>query len=182
MFNEAFVKEIMENSPEWMMSWKERLGFIAIIAAYRPKTVLEVGCWEGGHSRWLKKYCESLCCVDAFKPKPPVDCEFYFKKSDDAFAEFIAQGRKFDYIVIDADHSEDPSYRDLKNAIQIGKVITMHDSLNEGCRAGYKRAIEENWDKIAYAEFDFVTGQFIPAHEGVPGGNWGGVGLVITKN
>jgi hypothetical protein len=181
MISEQFAKDIVSNVPEWMMSWKERIGFISIISLIQPKTVLEVGCWEGGHSRWLRKYCESLCCVDAFKSKPPIDCEFIPKKSDEAFAEFISQGRKFDYIVIDADHSEEPAYRDLKNAIQIGKIITMHDSLNEPCRAGYKRAIDENWGKIAYAELDFVTGQLIPAHDGVPAGNWGGVGLVITK-
>jgi hypothetical protein len=182
MFTKEFIEEMKINVPEWMMSLKERIGFVSIVANLRPKTALEVGCWEGGHSRWIKKYCESLCSVDAFKPKPAVDCEFISKKSDEAFAEFIAQGRKFDYIVIDADHNTEPAYKDLNNAIQIGKVITMHDSLNEICRAGYKKAIFENRNKIVYSELDFVTGQFIPAHDKEPDGNWGGLGLVITKN
>jgi hypothetical protein len=169
------VKEITSVSgDDWQMSHRERMFAVGLVAALRPARTLEVGVWHGGYTKWLKKYSDSLVCVDMLKMIFFHDI-FIQDFSDNAFKKLIDEKAFFDLIVIDACHETENAYRDLKNAMQIGKTILLHDTYNEECRAGYCLALTEMAEKIEYLDLDAVIGNYLS------NGKWGGLGLVITK-
>jgi hypothetical protein len=159
---------------EWQTSCRERAFLLGMAALLHPKIALEIGVWYGGFTRHLIEYCEKLISIDPVNYYKSLPNEVYFLQitSDDFFKQ--EESLQFDLIILDADHSTDCAYRDLKNCINHGKFILMHDSFNPGCRAGYEKAICEMQGKIYYQNLDMVQGDIF---EGAP---WGGIGLVVT--
>ena len=159
--------EMFLNSPEWQTSQAERMFIIGIAAILRPDSVLEVGILNCACTRWLKKYASHITCIDMLKRSA---CEG-LENVDFLMTKLITGKRKYDLVIIDADHTEPWAYKDTKNGIILGKVILFHDTMNAECRRGYQRAIDEEKDKIEFVDLSAI---YNPT-------NWGGVGIVITK-
>jgi hypothetical protein len=82
-------------------------------------------------------------------------------------------------IIVDAGHQEEFAYRDMKNSINRGRVILMHDTGTAFTRRGYAKAIQENIDNIVYYDLDFIEKQEFETKQSVE--IWGGIGIVIKK-
>ena len=164
------------NQPiEWQTSCRERAFLLGMAALLRPHLALEIGVWHGGFTHHLVKYCSTLISIDPvinFKSLPEGVC-FQQITSDEFFSQ--ANNFPFDLIVLDADHSTEHAYRDMKNCITHGKIILMHDTFNHDCRAGYARAIREYVDSIIWQNLDMVEGDVFN------GVQLGGVGMVVTR-
>lgn len=172
------ISQIFWRNTEWQHTWQmevnERFLVIGICAALMPRRTLEIGVARGVHTKWLAQFSTQVTSVDIVREMKdlPENVEFLQMKSGDFFLE---NKEIFDYVVVDADHSEIAAYLDLKEALKIGKYICMHDTKNFECRRGYERALQEAAALVAYADLDLLPGA---PYLGV---TWGGVGLAMTK-
>lgn len=183
--NIGSIEELFTSSPVWLMAFIERIIYIGILNLLKPKTVLEIGVWQGAATHWIKKICDKVTCVDVlihddFHEHEGV--EYLKMRSDAAFEILIKDGRKFDLCVIDAGHTFECAYKDLSNAMKISKVILLHDTYHTETGAGYYRAIKEN-QNILYYEIDKIIGDFYEKNisDQDRDGKWGGFGIVIMR-
>lgn len=159
----------------WMMNPAERLALIGLLNVVRPKQALEIGHGFGGCTRVLSRFAARVHTVDvhervlaAARDLPNVTA--WHLPSQEAFARFAAEGTRFDFCLLDGDHSAAMAYYDLTAAVALAEVIVMHDTGNPECRAGYARALAE---KDVYGNLDWIDGR-IQAD-----GPWGGLGIVL---
>lgn len=159
------------------MTAAERCAIIGLISRLKPEQTLEIGYRFGGCTAYLAEFSGFVTSVDldehvrgAGGRWPNVsgvrsDSKAYLRKA-------IAEGWDYDFIVIDGDHSRAGAKADLVLAMQVGRVIVMHDTMNDECRNGYLDAIEEMRGKVDFeANMDFVLNS----------GIWGGLGLVLVN-
>jgi predicted O-methyltransferase YrrM len=160
----------------WMMTPAERFAIVGLLEILRPRQALEIGYGHGGFTRHLSRFAGEVDTVDidtrvgeAAKRFPNV--RGWQMSSAAAWAKFQADSRRFDFCLIDADHSPEGTYADLRMAVRHAEVIVLHDTANPGCRSGYVRALAE---ADVYANLDWVDGHI--QCDGV----WGGFGVVLT--
>jgi len=159
-----------------MMAPSERLALLGLIFLLEPKQVLELGCGDGGLTRWLARLVPQVTTVD-LDPDVNRTCKSLGNVSglcmttEEALKQFANQGRRFDLVIIDAEHSTHGAKTDLEGALCLSDVILMHDTFRPACRIGLQRALA---DKDVYANLDLVEGGL------QPDGLWGGLGIVVT--
>jgi hypothetical protein len=167
---------LTQDSYRWEMTPSERLTIVGMLALLRPRTALELGHRYGGCTRWMSAYCGLVHSVD-IDPFVIESCKRFpnvtpwHMPSSEALARLAAEKQKFDFALVDADHSCDAAYADLKATMTLARVIIMHDASNPTARAGYLKALEH---ADVYHDLDLVDG-----HLQVDG-LWGGLGLVVT--
>jgi hypothetical protein len=160
----------------WMMSPAERLAVIGLIYLLRPKSVLELGSGDGGLTRWLAQLVPEVTTVD-LNPRVRTACEglgnvmAMCMTTTEALDQFAQEGRRFDVVMVDADHSAKGTRQDLEGALCISDIVLMHDTFHPSCRAGIEQALA---GRDVYANLDLVEGGL------QPDGLWGGLGLVMS--
>lgn len=163
-------------SSHWMMNPAERLAIIGLLEVLRPGRALEIGYGYGGFTRVLSRYAAEVHTVDTHERVLAISRELpqvtaWHATSDEVLSRFAREGARFDFCLLDGDHSRAAARRDLDAAIGIAEVIVMHDAGNPECRAGYAEALAVH---DVYANLDWVDGRI------QVDGPWGGFGLVLT--
>jgi hypothetical protein len=176
MSHEAILRHLLGLEPSgWMMAPSERLAILGLLLALKPRTALEFGCAEAGLTLWLSRCCEEVVTVDVDpsvveRTRPLANVTALCMTSEEAGRRLIAEGRRFELTVIDADHAEEPVRRDLENALRFSDVVLLHDTYHPPCRRGILAALAT---ADVYADLDLVPGGL------QPDGLWGGIGIVV---
>lgn len=164
-------------SSNWMMSPSERIALVGLLELLRPKCSLEVGYAYGGSTELLSRYSREVHAVDV--DERVLECPKRFNNvtplhstSAEAFKQFLENGRRFDFCLLDGDHSGQCARDDLRMAVKVADVIIVHDCANPECRAGYEEALAEC---DVYANLDWIDGRI------QVDGPWGGFGIVVTS-
>lgn len=161
----------------WMMSPSERLALIGLLQTIEPRCTLELGCADGGLTRWLSKYSESVITVDTDSKVKDVtrgitNATALSMTTLQAFDWIRAREIVFDLTIIDADHSRIGVKGDLENAIQFSRFIVIHDTYYPPCREGILDVVARS---KYYYDLELVPGGL------QPDGMWGGLGIIIPK-
>ena len=102
--------------------------FIENIAKiYKPKIYLELGLYRADTFGRIRKHAKRAIAVDLVI-LPGIEGELFQESTDTFFKHFDEQ---VDMIFIDADHSFDSVYKDLKNSLKILNnpgIIILHDT------------------------------------------------------
>ena len=160
----------------WMMGSNERFTIVGILELLRPPLAIELGFAEGGCTEYLSKYSKKVYTIDTDQNVLKVSELFdnvipLNMTTEKAFQIFSQKKMKFDFCVIDADHTTEGAFRDLRGAMKIADIIIMHDTSNPQCRAGYKLAMQ---GKDVYFDLDLLEGHI------QTDGLWGGLGIVMN--
>lgn len=160
------------------MSAREKLSLIGILELLRPESCLEFGYHRGGATKWLAKYCDSVITVDVNEfvmsaGQNHSNVTAWNCSTEEAVKRIKENNHKFDFAIIDADHSRRAVARDLSGIIKQVDVILMHDSSNPSCRKGMLDILT-NQDSHAY-NLDFITSSI--KYDGL----WGGLGVAIRS-
>jgi hypothetical protein len=167
----------LEANNQWLMTPVERLVIVGLLERLRPKRTLELGHRFGGCTEWLCKYSGDVysvdldaAVIDSCKRWP--NAHAVHGDTQAALKEFRDRGMRFDFVVVDADHSRTSARDDLLGAAAIGDVLVLHDSFNPECRAGYLEALNQ---LNVYSDLDLADGHV------QSDGLWGGLGIVVTS-
>lgn len=159
----------------WMMWPSERLAILGLLEILKPRRSLELGCAQGGLTKWLSEYSESVVTVD-------LDARVYqvtqglenvqplCMNTREAFARIRAQELTFDLTIIDADHSRTGVARDLEEALEVSRCIVLHDTYYPPCRMGMLDVLN---GRDMYFDPELVPGGL------QEDGMWGGLGIVL---
>lgn len=163
-------------SSHWMMSPAERLAILGLLELLRPQRALEIGFGYGGFTRVLSRYAGEVHTVDTHERVLGIERELpnvraWHARSDVVWPELARGGRRFEFCLLDGDHSRAGARSDLEAAIPLVDVIVMHDTGNPECRSGYADALAAH---DVYANLDWVDGRI------QVDGPWGGFGVVLT--
>jgi len=171
--NKKFCDIILRSVPEWQTSVPERLILVGLFAILKPEHALEVGVFKASGTFRIAEYCKSLYCVDPIQNFAPLpgNCTYFKTTSDEAFELFAQQKLRFDITVIDADHSEDHAYRDMKNALSMSDIVIAHDVYHDETCKGYMRAIAEQSNLI------YLNNRMTHVEDACP--EWGGYLLAV---
>lgn len=168
------------NHDEWLMTDAERATLHSVLATLKPQCAIEIGVYRAGslailasHSRKVYALDKNPACAAEFAGRFP-NVEFITGPSQETLPGLIgrmqAAGEDLDFVLIDADHSEEGIRQDINNILRYQPrrplYMIMHDSFNPGCRRGMMHA---GWADNPHAhmlELDFVTGRFITGEEG----------------
>jgi hypothetical protein len=163
----------------WLMTDAERATLHSLLTALKPCCAIEIGVYKAGSLGILSDLCQKVYALD-INPACETEyadrfsnVEFVTGPSQETLPKLIerlqASGEVLDFVLIDADHSEEGVRRDINNILhyrpQRPLYIVMHDSFNPGCRKGMMQA---DWSTNPYThllELDFVVGRFITMEE-----------------
>lgn len=159
----------------WMMWPSERLAILGLLLAIQPKQVLELGCADGGLTRWLSQYSHRVVTVDIDPKIMEVSQTFsnvlpLCMTTESAERWIEVEHKHFDLTIIDADHSKSGVSRDLRNAVKFSDVILVHGTYYPPCREGILDALA---GQEIYFNLELVPGGL------QPDGMWGGLGIVL---
>jgi hypothetical protein len=155
------------------------------------KSYMEIGCRHGGTFILHCEYLSSLgSALDRAVAIDIVDIQgslidycatennYEFIKMDSSSEDFIKyiDGKFFDLIFIDGDHSYEGVKKDAENTREISNIQVFHDIVNTACPGvvSYWEEIKETHKKI----YDFY--EFKDQYESV-GGSFLGIGVAVRK-
>ena len=153
----------------WMMTPGERFALVGLLDVLRPRRALEIGYGYGGFTQHLSRYAEEVHTVDSDVRVLEAEGRFrnvrsWHMRSSQAWAKFQADGRRFDFCLLDGDHSAEGAGADLRLALRSADVIVLHDTANPGCRSGYERAFADagvhanlDWIAVSYTHLTLPT-------------------------
>ena len=110
----------------WHMAPAERLSLIALIDALRPNISIEVGTAQGGSLQVLAEYSKRVYALDLEQPQgvtPFPNVEHITGDSHETLPALLARLERFDFALIDGDHSCNGVRRDIE---ALGGRATRH--------------------------------------------------------
>ena len=175
------------------MSYSERVLLYGLVYGIRPQRVLEVGTFQGGSARVMVAAMDDadtgkIYCVD---PDPRMSEDTAARiahratviagPSPEALleAEKLAGG-KFDFTLIDGDHSYDGVVRDIEGSLPVvadGSLLTFHDAHYEPVQRGIDDMIKAHPE---LSEVGMLSSPANPDKEN-PGIYWGGIRVLRFK-
>lgn len=160
-----------------LMTAAEKTSLIGVLHLLRPRTILEFGFRNGGSCRWFAEVAEEVVSVDidatcAVRAAQWPNVKFLAMSTGEAARKLKADGRRFDLMLVDADHSTANTRADVEAAMDLADVILCHDSFNPCVRAGLRQALR---GRDVYRDLDFVPGCL------QSNGLWGGFALIIPS-
>jgi len=181
----------------WQMNRAEQLGLIRFLDIQRPELALEIGTYEGGSLQVIAHFAKSVISVDI---NPEVESRlaanfpntrFRIGQSQVILPELIremnAEGNTPDFVLIDADHTENGVRQDIAAVLNLipkrETIILVHDSFNPDCRRGILTAPWTECDYVHEVEVDFLPGSFNSEafDTAAPGSMWSGLACAIMK-
>lgn len=178
------------NDAPWQMSFGERAALEGLLAQLRPELALEIGTAEGGSLSRIAAHSGEVHSIDLVPPQLPVADEPHVRlhggdsreRLPALLAEFAANGRNVDFVLIDGDHSADGVRADLEDVLASDAVretvIVLHDTINEEVRRGIESVDFSAHAKIRLVDLDFVPGAVSIVTE-YRGQLWGGLGVIV---
>lgn len=158
-----------------LMTAAEKAALIGLLHLLRPRTVLEFGFRNGGSCCWFSALAGEVVSVDidptcATRAAQWGNVRFLAMDTVQAARQLRAEGRRFDLMLVDAEHSKAAAGADVTAGLELADVILVHDSYNPCVRAGVKQALK---GRDVYCDLDFVPGCL------QSNGLWGGFALVV---
>lgn len=186
------VTQLLNDSPISLMLAPERWLLWSMVYAKQPKAYLEIGSGFGGSAQivhWAMTMNDrgTLTLIDS---EPQIDPLLYLdlqyrttlirKDSLVALPELAEQGRKFDFVLIDGDHSDKGTTLDIAAVMPVlmpGAYVLIHDANNADVAVGIMYAVEKI-NKMAGGRF--ADCGLISTHiqEG-EGEKWAGLHLLV---
>ncbi|MFN2503613.1 MAG: class I SAM-dependent methyltransferase [Acidimicrobiales bacterium] len=184
---------IIHDAPVWM-TMQERVVLYGLVAGLQPRTVLEIGTFQGGSTMIMCAALDDLgegriVCVD---PDPRVDPQHWASiehratmvaaPSPEAVAEAARRaGAPFDVALIDGDHSFDGVVRDIEATLPTladDAHLIFHDVHYFEVGDAIDRCLERHGDVLCDA--GLVSAGVTPHEEESPGREvfWGGLRLL----
>jgi hypothetical protein len=160
-----------------LMTAAEKTALIGLLHLLRPDTVLEFGFRNGGSCRWFSQLSREVTSVDidptcATRAAQWPNVRFLAMRTTQAVTQLQTEGRHFDLMLVDADHSQASACADVSAGLGLADVILCHDSYNPCVRAGIRQALA---GRDIYCDLDFVPGCL------QSNGLWGGFALIIPS-
>lgn len=158
-----------------LMTAAEKAALIGLLFQLGPQSVLEFGFRNGGSCRWFSKLAREVVSVDidptcANRAAQWPNVRFLPLSTNEAVRVLKAEGRHFDFMLVDADHAQASACADVTAAVELADVILCHDAYNPSVRAGLRQALI---GRDIYCDLDFVPGCL------QSNGLWGGFALII---
>jgi hypothetical protein len=173
------------------MSFGERAALEGVLALASPGLALEIGTAEGGSLRRIAAHAGEVHSFDLVAPPGDVaslpNVRFHTGDSHKLLPallrELAESGRNVDFVLVDGDHSAEGVRKDLENLLTSAAVsstlILLHDTANEAVRSGIDAVPLDDYDKVRYADMDFVAGYLFRAPQ-MLNELWGGLGFVVV--
>ena len=172
----------------WQMAIGQRAALEGLLAQLQPELAVEIGTAQGGS---LSRIAAHSGHVHSFDLEFQVDrsevdnVTFHEGDSHLLLPAFLAdlerEGGNLDFALLDGDHSYEGVKQDLEDLLASGAVsrtvIVLHDTMNEGVRAGIESVDFESYSKIVFTDLNFVLEHqsASPLEEA-----WGGFALVVV--
>jgi hypothetical protein len=181
---------LLANEP-WQMTLGERAALEGLLVRLKPALAVEIGTAEGGSTRCLARHCAEIHSFDLRHPDGLTDAlpmvTAHTGDSHVLLPQFLervaAEGRTVDFALVDGDHTAEGARRDVEDLLSSPAVaevvIAVHDTANEGVRAGLRAAALHEHPSVAYVDLDFVPGH-LSVDGPFAGQLWGGLGLLIV--
>jgi hypothetical protein len=174
-----------------MLSFGERAALEGVLAQARPGLAIEIGTAEGGTLARIAAHSREVHSFDlgstAGQTRGLPNVTFHAGDSHVLLPKVLArlaeEGRNVDFVLVDGDHSAEGVRRDLVDLLESPAVarslVLVHDTSNQGVRAGIEQVPFESYSKVAHVDLDFVGGYMFRE---APFRNelWGGLGLVVV--
>ena len=180
---------VVHGAPVWM-TMSERVLLYGLIAGLRPRRCLEIGTFKGGSALIITAALDDLgdgrlACVD---PEPKVLPEHWatiahratlFAATSPAILPEASRtvGGKFDFALIDGDHSTEGVMRDIEGTLPLLEdhaYLLFHDAHNAETAEGIDRAVRN--PKNGLIDAGILSTEKTP--DAVPGVFWGGLRLL----
>jgi hypothetical protein len=172
------------------MSFGERAVTEGVLAQLRPQLALEIGTAEGGNLARIARYAAEVHSIDVSYAELAIDVgdNVHLHEGPSAevlpglLANFTADERALDFVLVDGDHSFEGVIGDLHMLLDspctARSVMLVHDSMNAEIRAGLDHAGLEDYAKVVYFEPDFATG-YVYAEGAARNTVWGGLAMIL---
>jgi predicted O-methyltransferase YrrM len=188
--------EVIRWAPAWMTR-AERLILYALIFALRPARYLEIGTFQGGSALIVAAAMEAvgskgrMICVD---PEPKIDPEHWKRIQNRAsllraYSPDIlphaceVAGGKFDFVLIDGDHTSTGVFRDAKGVLPFvidGGYLLFHDSFYTEIAQALDNFAAENMAQLA--DFGSLTREVtVPEQSQTRPVRWGGLRMMQVR-
>lgn len=173
----------------WQMAYGERAAIEGLLSVRKPSLAIEVGTAEGASLRRIALHADEVHSFDLIEPQFANLGDHVHLHTGDShmllpqvLAEFAAQGRNVDFVLVDGDHSSDGVRRDVEDLLAspaIGDtLIVTHDTGNERVRSGLDAVPYGAYPKVRHVDLDFVPGHL--GRDRFPGELWYGLGLIVV--
>ena len=189
--------EVIRNAPVWM-SRAERLLLYTLIFTLRPSRYLEIGTFQGGSALVVNAALDALnsqtplICVDPEWNVAPEDWQKIEHRATfiEGYSPAIlpkaeeAAGGKFDFVLIDGDHSYEGVLRDARGVLPHlapNAYLLFHDSFFTNVARGLNQFANENANHLV--DFGSLTREVtVEAHEEKGAIQWGGLRLMQRRS
>ena len=189
--------EVIRNAPVWM-SRAERLLLYTLIFTLRPSRYLEIGTFQGGSALVVNAALDALnsqtplICVDPEWNVAPEDWQKIEHRATfiEGYSPAIlpkaeeAAGGKFDFVLIDGDHSYEGVLRDARCVLPHlapNAYLLFHDSFFTNVARGLNQFANENANHLV--DFGSLTREVtVEAHEEKGAIQWGGLRLMQRRS
>lgn len=163
-------------------AWQVENEFVTLLRFLQEqevKTVLEIGCYDGGTARGFLGIGCAVISVDIAKRDRVLTLEEEFPKKF-KFVEMPSQEfelkKKVDVLFIDGHHGYEEAkadYERFKDNVKPGGFIIFHDILDSELHAQQECGVPQLWKELK-EDFDieFIAG----------GVDWGGIGVKIIPS
>jgi FkbM family methyltransferase len=181
--------EVVHRAPVWM-TMSERVLLYGLIAGLRPRRCLEIGTFKGGSALIITAALDDLgegrlACVD---PNAQIQPEhwrsishratLFQAPSPDVLPQASsAVGGKFDFALIDGDHSTEGVVRDIVGVLphlESNAYLLFHDAHNAEVIEGIERALRQPANGLT----DCGLLSTEKTEDATPGVFWGGLRLL----
>ncbi|MGB0889407.1 MAG: class I SAM-dependent methyltransferase [Solirubrobacterales bacterium] len=180
----------MLDTVPWQMTPGERAAFEGILAQSKPELAIEIGTAEGGSLSRIATYAREVHSIDLVEPQLPVaELDHVHIHTGDGrellpalLADFAAEGRNVDFVMVDGDHSAAGVRQDILDLLESDAIketiIVLHDTINEEVRRGIDDIDYASYGKVRFFDADAVPGN-VSVADGTRGQFWGGLGIIF---
>ena len=163
-------------------AWQIENEFVTLLRflqAQEVKTVLEIGCYDGGTARGFRGIGCAVISVDIEKRERVAALEEEFPEKF-KFVEMSSQEfefkKKVDVLFIDGHHGYEEvkaDYEKFKDNVKPGGFIVFHDILDSELHVQQKCGVPKFWKEIKEeGDIELIHG----------GEQWGGIGIKIIPS
>jgi hypothetical protein len=184
--------DVIAWAPCWM-SRAERLLLFTLAFTLRPRRYLEVGLYQGGSALIVSAAMDALDHpgrVVSIDPDPKMHPDHWQRISHRATiitgaspnalpAAESAAGGRFDFVLIDGDHTREGVLRDtvgVMGHVTEGAYILCHDGLNAGVARGLQEFLTGQGARVI--DCGLLTREVTFLAEGTQQARWGGLRLM----
>jgi SAM-dependent methyltransferase len=131
----------------------ELRAFLDFLIPHRIDSVLEIGSWTGGTLWAWAQIASEVVSIDvdwrseALDP-PPAPVQRILGNSHDEATKAKLQGRSFDLVFIDGDHTYEGVKRDYEMYAPLGRLVAIHDIVPHVTSSGIH--VEPFWAELTH--------------------------------